>query len=157
MRNILSIRRKQKLPLKLFLYVSISLLIYGCKTADVSVEVHGQITNNEMKVSLECYSNAMPMSSGGAYVIITATSVDSVFYENVKIVELKAIGSNGAWNAEKFDDITFSGKGLAGYKNVARDFDVKIGTPSDFEVTMEYESGLQKKYEVKGVRFETVH
>ena len=141
--NIFTFGRKDRLALNLFFSAILSLVIYGCKNAEVTAQ--GPKATYEMNISLECYSNAMPMSSGGAYVIITVSSIDSVFHENVKIVELRATGSNGTWNAENFDDNAFTGKGLAGYKNVARDFDVKIGTPCDFEVTMEYESGLQKK------------
>ena len=141
--------------MKLLYLALFLLLLIGCKTTDVPlVNVENK---SDLHFELECYKNAMPMSDGGSYVVITGTTTDSTIQENLKVIELTAIGENGTWKADNFDNSEFKGNGLVEYRNIARNFDPTIGSIYDFKLMIQYESGLSKTYEINAVSIQTVH
>ena len=154
-KNSSKVNRNQLLCHHNLIYLALFFITFiGCKTSDVSSDIE---IKNELHIDLECYKNAMPMSNGGSYVIITATPTDSIIQENLKIVELTATGDSGTWTAESYDEYKYKGKGLKVYRNIARGFDPSIGSSFDFKLIIEFESGIKKTYELSDITIRAVY
>lgn len=112
---------------------------------------------NDIQVTLECYTNVMPMSSGGSYVVIQIRSTADTLSEDFRVVALRATGKNGTWEAKDFDSTGFSGRGLQVYQNIARDFNSSIGSSNDFELEIESSSGKVCNYHFSAIPMVVVH
>ena len=127
-------------------------------TSDIALVNNEQVTvNSDLNIEIDCYQNAMPMANNGSYVVITATPADSIIQENIKIIEMTAIGESGHWTAEIFDDYGYNGKGLREYRNIARGFDRSIGSTYDIKLVIQYESGRTKTHNFNDVLIRSVY
>lgn len=143
--NTLSIITKGKL---LFIFLPVLIGIQSCKLTK-SNQTSEQ--DNEMKVNILCYLNRMPMSDNSSYVVVEIQPTDSIFKENIRLIELSASSENGTWKAEGFDNNEFYGKGLNQYLNTSRNFLYIIGSSYDFKLKIESESGKISSFEIKDV------
>ncbi len=134
------------------------LILTSCKLFHSSGENvdTDKLAKDLLTLKIECIDNAMPMTTSKPYLIITACSNDTLI-ENYKIIELAATGSNGSWKAQSFDFDVYMGKGYDQFRNISRDFDLTIGTPINFLVTLQTESGITTSYEVKLGKIQVVY
>lgn len=114
-----------------------------------------KLVSDQITLEIEGIQNVMPMTNSKPYLIITACSSEPL-NENYKITELVATGANGSWKTQNFDFNEYVGKGYDQFQNVARDFDLTIGGPFEFLVTLQTESGIKTNYQVKLVKFRVV-
>ena len=150
------IQQKNKGYLLLFCLALFFITLSSCKMHVQRKDSFGELKIDTLQVELECYINRMPMADmtkTEPYVVITATPLDSVIHNNLKIVELTAIGDSGTWTAQTYydNDIDYKGKGLKEYRNIALSFDSTIGSTYDFKLVIQFESGTRKTYEFDDV------
>jgi hypothetical protein len=144
--------------MKQSMFILLVLVLSSCKIFHHSNKnAHPEkLANDVLTLEIECIDNAMPMTSSKPYLIITACSNDTL-NENYKIIELVATGSNSSWKTQSFDFNEYLGKGYDQYHNVARNFDLTIGAPINFLVTLQTESGITTSYEVKLGKIQVVY
>lgn len=139
--------------LKSMLFSAILILtvfVHGCGTVKGKNPSEIESKAREFSLEMECIYNRMPMSTGGAYLIIAVHS-SIILEENFKLINLVATGPNGVWETNKFDFNGFTGKGGKGFSNNARNFDMSIGTRFDVKLFIESESNKTEVLEIKNV------
>lgn len=138
--------------MKFFFLLVLVPVLTGCTVAKKEVDVYPQSFN----VTLEVYQNRMPLSDQLAYVAISVVPKETAAKENYRIVSLTASGTEGEWRSETFDFNEFQDKSTP-HQNSARNFNLEIGAPYNFTLTIQYVSGSTEVYEVKDVRLQVVH
>lgn len=132
------------------------LLFSACQTTNNASSTQSTF---EASLQLEVVGivNLMPGSTSKPYIIVTVSTMDSVFQESFRLKTLELKGGVGKWTKTAFDHDYFTEKETNTYENVARDFENNIGSPIEAVVTLETASKKTIVLKKKGVSLENVY